>query len=68
MRVLSGSLIAAIALVGAPQVVCQTAVSEPLRWVSDIQQFEEADRVHPPVPGSIVCRYFDRTIPSTCSF
>jgi lysophospholipase L1-like esterase len=54
MRVLSGSLIAAFALVGAPQVVCQTAVSEPLRWGSDIQQFEAADRVHPPVAGSIV--------------
>ncbi len=38
----------------SPQVVCQTAVSEPLRWVSDIEQFEAADRVHPPVPGSIV--------------
>jgi len=54
MRVLPGSLIAVIALVYAPQVVCQTAVSEPLRWVSDIEQFEATDRVHPPVPGSIV--------------
>jgi lysophospholipase L1-like esterase len=54
MRLLSGSLIATFFLVGAPQVVCQTAVSEPLRWVSDIEQFEQADRVHPPVPGSIV--------------
>ena len=54
MRVLPGSLIAVIALVGAPQVFCQTAVSEPLRWVSDIEQFEATDRVHPPVPGSIV--------------
>jgi len=54
MRVLPGSLIAVLALAGAPQVVCQTAVSEPLRWVSDIEQFEATDRVHPPVPGSIV--------------
>lgn len=54
MRLMSGSLIATFALVGAPQVVCQTAVSEPLRWVSDIEQFEVADRTHPPVPGSIV--------------
>jgi len=54
MRVLPRSLIAVIALVYAPQVFCQTAVSEPLRWVSDIEQFEATDRVHPPVPGSIV--------------
>lgn len=51
---LSGSLIAFASLVYAPQVVCQTTVSEPLRWVSDIERFEAADRRHFPVPGSIV--------------
>ena len=54
MRRTSGSLIALIALVCAPQVICQTAVSEPLRWVSDIERFEAADRSHFPVARSIV--------------
>ena len=54
MRLMSGLLIATFALVGAPQVFCQTAVSEPLHFVSDIEQFERADRAHWPVPGSIV--------------
>jgi len=49
-----GSLIALISLICVPQVVCQTAVSEPLRWVSDIERFEAADRRHFPVAGSIV--------------
>jgi lysophospholipase L1-like esterase len=54
MRRTPGSLIAIVSLICAPQVVCQTAVSEPLRWVSDIERFEAADRRHFPVPGSIV--------------
>lgn len=54
MRRTSYSLIAIIALVCAPKVVCQTAVSEPVRWVSDIERFEAADRSHFPVAGSIV--------------
>lgn len=51
---LSGSLIAFASLVCAPHVVCQTAVSAPLRWVSDIERFEAADRRAFPVAGSIV--------------
>lgn len=54
MRRTSYSLIAVIALFFVRQVVCQTAVSEPLRWVSDIERFEAADRSHFPVAGSIV--------------
>jgi lysophospholipase L1-like esterase len=54
MRRLSYSLIALVALASAPQLVCQTAVSEPVRGASDIERFEAADRAHFPAPGTIV--------------
>jgi lysophospholipase L1-like esterase len=54
MRRLSYSLIALVTLISAPQLVCQIAVSEPIRWVSDIERFEAADLRHFPVAGSIV--------------
>jgi len=54
MRRLSYSLIALFALISAPQLVCQIAVSEPLRAMADIERFEAADLRHFPVPGTIV--------------
>jgi lysophospholipase L1-like esterase len=54
MRKTFYSLIAFSALICAPQVVCQTAVSEPVPVLSDIARFEAADRAHFPAPGSIV--------------
>jgi lysophospholipase L1-like esterase len=54
MRKTFYSLIALSTFVCAPQVVCQTAVSEPLRWGAEIERFEAADRRHFPVPGTIV--------------
>ncbi|HMG13587.1 MAG TPA: SGNH/GDSL hydrolase family protein [Gemmatimonadaceae bacterium] len=47
-------LIALAALVAAPQLVCQTAVSEPPRGQAEIDRFEGADRAHYPAPGTIV--------------
>jgi len=47
-------LIALAALVAAPQLVCQTAVSEPPRGQAEIDRFEAADRAHFPAPGTIV--------------
>jgi len=47
-------LIALAALVAAPQLVCQTAVSEPPRGQAEIDRFEAADRAHYPAPGTIV--------------
>jgi lysophospholipase L1-like esterase len=54
MRRLFFPLVALIALGSAPQVVCQTAVSEPVRRAADIARFEAADRAHFPAPGTIV--------------
>jgi lysophospholipase L1-like esterase len=51
---LSSRLIALAALVTAPQLVCQTAVSEPPRGQAEIDRFEAADRAHYPAPGTIV--------------
>lgn len=42
------------ALLFAPQLVCQNAVSEPPRGTAEIERFETADRAHFPAPGSIV--------------
>jgi lysophospholipase L1-like esterase len=47
-------LIALATLVAAPQLVCQTAVSEPPRGQAEIDRFEAADRAHFPAPGTIV--------------
>jgi lysophospholipase L1-like esterase len=47
-------LIALAVLVAAPQLVCQTAVSEPPRGTTEIAGFEAADRAHFPVAGTIV--------------
>lgn len=54
MRRLSYPLVALAALAFAPQLVCQTAVSEPVRGASDIARFEAADRAHFPAAGTIV--------------
>lgn len=48
------SSIAAAALLYAPQLVGQTAVSEPPRGQAEIERFEAADRAHFPAPGTIV--------------
>ena len=47
-------LIAMAALAAAPQLVCQTAVSEPPRGSAEIAQFEAADRAGFPAAGTIV--------------
>ena len=47
-------LISLAVLVTAPQLVCQTAVSEPPRGTAEIARFEAADRAKFPVAGSIV--------------
>jgi hypothetical protein len=44
MRLLSYPLIALVALASAPQLVCQTAVSEPVRGASDIERFGQPIR------------------------
>lgn len=54
MRRSSCSLIALVAVLAAPQLVCQTAVSDPPRGTAEILRFEAADRVHFPAPGTIV--------------
>jgi len=54
MRRLLFPLIALLALASAPQVVCQIAVSEPVRGAADIERFEAADRAHFPALGTIV--------------
>jgi lysophospholipase L1-like esterase len=54
MRRSSYPLIAVVALFSAPQLVCQTAVSEPPRGQAEIDRFEAADRAHFPARGSIV--------------
>jgi lysophospholipase L1-like esterase len=54
MRRLPYRLIALAALVAVPQLVCQTAVSEPPRGQAEIDRFEAADRAHFPAPGTIV--------------
>jgi lysophospholipase L1-like esterase len=51
---LSYRLIALTALVCAPQLVCQIAISPPPRGESEIQGFEASDRSHFPKPGTIV--------------
>lgn len=48
------SLVAATALLAAPQLVCQAVVGDSLRSLADIERFEAADRAHFPAPGSIV--------------
>jgi lysophospholipase L1-like esterase len=48
------SLVAANVLLAAPQLVAQTAVSEPPRGQAEIDRFEAADRAHFPAPGTIV--------------
>jgi lysophospholipase L1-like esterase len=47
-------LIALVALLSAPQLVCQTAVTEPPRGTAEIERFDAADRAHFPAPGTIV--------------
>jgi lysophospholipase L1-like esterase len=47
-------LIVLAALAAAPQLVCQTAVSEPPRGSAEIAQFEAADRVRFPAAGTMV--------------
>jgi lysophospholipase L1-like esterase len=47
-------LISLAGLVAAPQLICQTAVSDPPRGTAEIQGFEAADRAHFPVAGTIV--------------
>jgi lysophospholipase L1-like esterase len=54
MRRSSYPLIALVALLSAPQLVGQTAVSEPPRGTAEIQRFEAADRAHFPAHGTIV--------------
>lgn len=52
---LARRLFVGILLVGSgPQVFAQTAVSEPIAWTSDIEKYEAADRVKPPLRNSIV--------------
>ena len=47
-------LIALVALLSAPQLVGQTAVTEPPRGTAEIERFEAADRAHFPASGTIV--------------
>jgi lysophospholipase L1-like esterase len=54
MRRSSYSLVALVALLAAPQLVCQTAVSEPVRGSAEIARFDSADRAHFPARGTIV--------------